>query len=117
MLAIERLKDALEKAQDKLAEAKGPFEARLAHLRNLEAKLTAVRSTSPSTTVPVEAPGSGFDHQGGQSDTQEGERATASSTQETADPPAAASDRPSAETTPGVVTTPTKTTTGPRTPR
>src|ERR1700676_4641563 len=77
MLAFEQEKDSLEKAQDKLAMAQARVEAREAHLRNLEAKLTAARSTSSATPVPVEAPDSGFDHQGGQSDTQEGETAMA----------------------------------------
>src|SRR5690242_17028039 len=79
MLAVEQVKDSLEKAQDKLAMAQARVEARTAHLNNLEAKLAAARSTSPAMPAPVEVPGSGFDHRGGQSDTQEGETATASS--------------------------------------
>src|ERR1700730_575760 len=99
MLAIEQVKDSLEKAQDKLAMAQARVEARTAHLSNLEAKLAAARSASPAIPVPVDASDSGFDHQGGQSDTQEGETATAttSSTQETPAPLGAASGQASAE--------------------
>ena len=73
MLAIEQVKSSLEKARNKLAKAQARVEARSTHLHNLEAKLTAARSTSPSTPVPAEtqAPDSGFDHQGEQTDTLE----------------------------------------------
>src|SRR5713226_1906313 len=72
MLAIEEVKASLEKAQGKLAKAQARVDARAAHLRTLEAKLTDLiteRAASPASAV--DAPDSGFDHQLGQPEPQD----------------------------------------------
>jgi hypothetical protein len=72
MLAIEEVKASLEKAQGKLAKAQARVDARSAHLRTLEAKLTDLiteRAASPASAV--DAPDSSFDHQLGQPEPQD----------------------------------------------
>jgi hypothetical protein len=72
MLAIEEMKASLEKAQGKLAKAQARVDARAAHLRTLEAKLTDLiteRAALPASAV--DAPDSGFDHQLGQPEPQD----------------------------------------------
>src|SRR5260370_3788435 len=72
MLAIEEVKAWLEKAQGKPAKAQARVDARAAHLRTLEAKLTDLiteRAASPASAV--DTPDRGFDHQLGQPEPQD----------------------------------------------
>jgi hypothetical protein len=66
MLAVEKVKTLLEKAQEKLVKAQARVEARTTHLHNLEAKLSAVRTTPPAHEVEAGDSDSDFDHQQGQ---------------------------------------------------
>src|SRR5579863_3620870 len=69
MLAIEQGKASLEKAQRKLAKVQARIEARTAHVRDLVAQLTTMRAAPAETEA--QASESGFDHQQGQTDSQE----------------------------------------------
>jgi hypothetical protein len=70
MLEIEQAKVSIEKAAKKLAKAQARLEARNAHLRTLEADLSEFRTTHEETEV--NAPDTGFDHQTGQPEPEEG---------------------------------------------
>ena len=64
MLAVEKARVAMQKAEKKIAKAQVRFEARTAHLRDLEAQLDELRTSSQESEVSV--PDRGFDHQEGQ---------------------------------------------------
>jgi hypothetical protein len=64
ILEIERAKGDVQKAEKKVAKAQAIVEARTAHLRSLEEKLSEMRT--PHEETEVSAPDVGFDHQGGQ---------------------------------------------------
>jgi len=64
MLAVEKARVAMKKAEKKIAKAQVRFEARNAHLRDLEAQLDDLRTSSQESEVGV--PDTGFDHQEGQ---------------------------------------------------
>jgi len=64
MLAVEKARVAMQKAEKKIAKAQVRFEARNAHLRDLEAQLDDLRTSSQESEVSV--PDTGFDHQEGQ---------------------------------------------------
>jgi hypothetical protein len=77
MLEIEETKGDVQKAEKKVAKAQTRLEARTAHLRSLEETLPEIRT--PQEETEVSAPDVGFDHQGGQP---ESEYNTASSVQQ-----------------------------------
>jgi hypothetical protein len=64
MLAVEKARVAMQKAEKKIAKAQVRFEARNAHLRDLEAQLDGLRTSSQESEVSV--PDTGFAHQEGQ---------------------------------------------------
>ena len=64
MLAVEKARVAMQKAEKKIAKAQVRFEARTVHLRDLEAQLGELRTSSQESEVSV--PDIGFDHQEGQ---------------------------------------------------
>lgn len=64
MLAVEKARVAMQKAEKKIAKAQVRFEARTAHLRDLEAQLDELRTSSQESEVSV--PDRGSDHQEGQ---------------------------------------------------
>src|SRR5215469_9403074 len=64
MLAVEKARGAMQRAEKKIAKAQARFEARTAHLRDLEAQLDELRTSSQESEVGV--PDTGFDHQDGQ---------------------------------------------------